>query len=100
MDINTTKDGTSVRIALVGRLDTNTAPELEHAVKENMEGISDLTIDLTDVQYVSSAGLRVFLFAHKEITRAGGSFTICHANEYIMDVFEATGFTDVLNIEQ
>ena len=65
MDINVNKDGADLQIVLSGRLDTNTAPELDTALKENLEGVTGLVIDLAEVQYVSSAGLRVLLAAQK-----------------------------------
>ena len=63
-------------------------------------GIASLAIDLADTQYVSSAGLRVFLFAHKELAKVGSGLTLRHPNEYIADVLDATGFTEILTVEQ
>lgn len=100
MEINGTKNGEVLNVMLSGRLDTNTSPELESYLRENLAGSTSLAIDLTDVQYVSSAGLRVFLYAHKEMAKVGSSLTLLHPNEYIMDVLEATGFTDILTVEQ
>ena len=100
MDINTTKDGAKLQIALSGRLDTNTAPELDAELKGSVEGVTDLVIDLADVQYVSSAGLRVLLAAQKEMNKVGGALKVLHPNEYVMDVFEATGFVDIMDIER
>lgn len=100
MEINGVKNGSELTVALVGRLDTATSPELEEYLKAQLEGMQSLVIDLADVQYVSSAGLRVILFAHKEMAKAGGSLVVRHPNEYIADVFEATGFTDFLTIEE
>ena len=99
MEITQKKEGDKLTVALSGRLDTNTSPELESFLRENLEGVSQLTIDLTDTQYVSSAGLRVFLYAHKELARAGGDVVLAHANEYIAEVLDATGFTDILKVE-
>lgn len=100
MDINTTKDGAKLQIVLSGRLDTNTAPELDAELKGSVEGVTDLVIDLADVQYVSSAGLRVLLAAQKEMNKVGGVLKVLHPNEYVMDVFEATGFVDIMDIER
>lgn len=100
MEINGTKNGEVLEVVLSGRLDTNTSPELESYLRENLAGVTNLAIDLTDVQYVSSAGLRVFLYAHKELTKAGSGLVLRHPNEYITDVLEATGFTDILTVEQ
>ncbi len=100
MEINGTKNGDALEVALSGRLDTNTSPELEGYLRENLAGITSLAIDLADVQYVSSAGLRVFLYAHKELVKVGSTLTLRHPNEYIADVLDATGFTDILTVEQ
>lgn len=100
MEINGTRNGEALEVALSGRLDTNTSPELEAYLKENLAGVTDLVIDLVDVQYVSSAGLRVFLFAHKELAKVGSGLTLRHPNEYIADVLDATGFTEILTVEQ
>lgn len=100
MEINGTKNGEALEVALSGRLDTNTSPELEAYLKENLAGITNLVIYLVDVQYVSSAGLRVFLFAHKELAKVGSGLTLRHPNEYIADVLDATGFTEILTVEQ
>lgn len=100
MEINGMKNGEALEVTLSGRLDTNTSPELEAYLRENLAGVTSLAIDLADVQYVSSAGLRVFLYAHKELTKVGSALVLRHPNEYIMDVLEATGFTDILTVEQ
>lgn len=100
MEINGTRNGEALEVALSGRLDTNTSPELEAYLKENLAGVTDLVIDLVDVQYVSSAGLRVFLFAHKELAKVGSGLVLRHPNEYIADVLDATGFTEILTVEQ
>ena len=78
----------------------NTAFAREGYLRENLEGIASLAIDLADTQYVSSAGLRVFLFAHKELAKVGSGLTLRHPNEYIADVLDATGFTEILTVEQ
>lgn len=100
MEINGMKNGEALEVTLSGRLDTNTSPELESYLRENLAGIANLAIDLTDVQYVSSAGLRVFLYAHKELVKVGSGLALRHPNEYITDVLEATGFTEILTVEQ
>ena len=98
MEIKATKNGDALEVTLFGRLDTNTSPDLEGYLRENMEGVASLAID--DTQYVSSAGLRVFLFAHKELAKVGSGLTLRHPNEYIADVLDATGFTEILTVEQ
>ncbi len=100
MEINGTKNGEAMEVTLSGRLDSVTSPELEGYLSEKLAGVTSLVIDLADTQYVSSAGLRVFLRLHKELAKAGGAFTLRHPNEYIAEVFEATGFTDFLTVEQ
>ena len=99
MTIDKTLDGTKLEIALEGRLDTMTAPQLEEEVKNNIEGIKELIFDLKNLAYVSSAGLRVLL-SEQKIMNKQGSMTIRNANEEVMEIFEVTGFIDILNIEE
>ena len=99
MTINKKQEGTKLEIALEGRLDTMTAPSLEEEVKNSVEGITELVFDLKDLVYVSSAGLRVLLSAQKTMNKQG-SMTIKNANEEVMEIFEVTGFIDILNIEE
>ena len=98
MTINMDRNGTSLTVSLEGRLDTSTAPKLEAELKSALKGVRDLTIDLADLAYVSSAGLRVLLSAQKVMNRQG-EMVVRNANDAIMDVFEVTGFVDILNIE-
>ncbi len=99
MTINKTQEGTKLEIALEGRLDTMTAPSLEEEIKNSIEGITELVFDLKDLAYVSSAGLRVLLSAQKTMNKQG-SMTIRNANEEVLEIFEVTGFIDILNIEE
>ena len=99
MTINKTQEGTKLEIALEGRLDTMTAPSLEEEIKNCIEGITELVFDLKDLAYVSSAGLRVLLSAQKTMNKQG-SMTIRNANEEVLEIFEVTGFIDILNIEE
>ena len=85
-------------VALEGRLDTTTAPQLEEELKTGLEGVTDLVIDLSKLEYVSSAGLRVLLSAQKIMNRQG-EMKVTHVNETIMDIFDVTGFSDILTIE-
>ncbi len=85
-------------IALAGRLDTTTSPELEKELKESLPGVSQLTLDLEELEYISSAGLRVLLAAQKTMS-AQGAMKLIHVNEIIMEIFEITGFSDILTIE-
>ncbi|MEG0620260.1 MAG: STAS domain-containing protein [Raoultibacter sp.] len=100
MNIDGKLEGGKLVVALEGRIDSNTAPELEAYLKDNIEGTTSLVIDLEQVQYVSSAGLRVILFAYKEMGKTESPFVVCHPNDYIMEVLDATGFTDILTIER
>ena len=91
------EDGKAV-FALEGRLDTVTAPDLEKELKGSLDGIQDLVMDFEKLEYISSAGLRVLLSAQKVMTKQG-KMVIIHVNESIMEIFEVTGFTDILKIE-
>ena len=84
-------------VALEGRLDTITAPELEAELKESLEGITVLTFDFKDLEYISSAGLRVIMSAQK-IMNNKGEMKIYNVNETVMEIFEVTGFSDFLTI--
>ncbi len=97
MNIVMSKDGTALTVAPEGRLDTMTAPELEAALKDALTGVETLTFDLEKLEYISSAGLRVLLSAQKTMNRQG-EMKVLHANEIIMEIFEVTGFTDILTI--
>ena len=97
MNIKQKKEDKKLTIFISGRVDTNTAPELLENLKESMVGIEELILDLADVEYISSAGLRVILFAQKTMN-SQGSMSVAHVSNDIMDVFELTGFTDILTI--
>ena len=98
MTINKNLNGSALHIALEGRLDTTTAPELESELKASLNGITELVFDFEKLDYISSAGLRVLLSAQKTMTKQG-AMKIIHVNEMIMEVFEVTGFSDILTIE-
>ena len=98
MTISKNMNGTALEIALEGRLDTMTAPELEAELNQSMESADSLTLDFSKLEYISSAGLRVLLSAHKAMSGKGG-MKVIHVNEIVREVFEVTGFTDILNIE-
>ncbi|MEG2045019.1 MAG: STAS domain-containing protein [Clostridia bacterium] len=98
MKINKIIDQEKLTIALSGRLDTTTAPELEATLKESLEGVTSLILELSDLEYISSAGLRVLLSAQK-IMMKQGKMVIRNANDTIIEVFEITGFIDILTIE-
>ena len=98
MEVKKTINGTNCVVELEGRLDTTTAPQLEAALKTALNGISELTFDLGKLEYISSAGLRVLLAAQK-VMNAQGTMKITNVIPEIMEVFEITGFTDILTIE-
>ncbi len=98
MDIIKTTEDKILTLALKGRLDTTTAPELDDVLKENLDGIKELVLDLEGLEYLSSAGLRVILSAQKRMNKVG-EMKVKNVNETIMDIFEITGFVDILTIE-
>ena len=98
MKINIKKHGDSVTVALDGRLDTKTAPELEAKISD-LKGANDVVLDLEKVDYVSSAGLRVILSMQKTVSGKGG-MKVINVDSNVMDIFEVTGFSEILNIEQ
>ncbi|MBR3740771.1 MAG: STAS domain-containing protein [Clostridia bacterium] len=91
-------NGTQLTIALEGRLDTTTAPELEAELKASLDSTDSLIFDLDKLEYISSAGLRVLLSAQKIMSKKGG-MKVTHVNEIVQEVFEVTGFADILTIE-
>ena len=97
MTINKKQNGTALEIALEGRLDTTTAPELEKELNA-LGNVNELTLDFGKLEYISSAGLRVLLAAHKIMSRKGG-MKVTNVNEIVNEVFEVTGFSDILTIE-
>ncbi len=91
-------EGKNVTLVLSGRLDTSTAPELEAEVKASVEGTENLIFDFEELDYISSAGLRVLLSALKMMSKQG-SMKITNVSESVKDIFEITGFSDILTIE-
>ena len=98
MTITKTQNGTALTIALEGRLDTMTAPELEAELKKSLDGVETLNLDFSKLDYISSAGLRVLLSAHKLMSAKGG-MKVTNVNEIVQEVFEVTGFAEILTIE-
>ena len=98
MTINKKQEGTALTVALEGRLDTVTAPQLEGELRSSVNGITELIFDLSALDYVSSAGLRVLLSAQKVMNRQG-EMKIRNVKPEIMEIFDVTGFVDILNIE-
>jgi anti-sigma B factor antagonist len=98
MTIRKTKNASQLTLALEGRLDTVTAPELDAELKASLEGVTELVLDCDQLEYVSSAGLRVLLSAQKQMNKQG-SMKLTHVCETVMEIFEVTGFQDILTVE-
>lgn len=98
MNITKTREASTLTVALEGRLDTVTAPTLEAELKKECNDITSLILDFEKLEYLSSAGLRVLLAAQKVMSRKDG-MKILHVNDIIMDIFEVTGFSEILTIE-
>ena len=98
LNIEKTTNASELTVVLGGRLDTTTAPDLEKELKESLDGVTALTIDMTALEYISSAGLRVLLSTQKVMNRQG-KMKVTHVNETIQEIFEVTGFSDILTIE-
>lgn len=98
MTIEKNVNGTELTLTLVGRLDTTTAPHLETEIKQSAEGVEKLVLDFTALEYLSSAGLRVLLAAQKTMNKQG-EMIIKNVNGTINEIFEVTGFVDILTIE-
>lgn len=97
MTITKTQTGSHLEIALEGRLDTVTAPELEKELKNSLDHVTGLTLNFSKLEYISSAGLRVLLAAHKRMAGQGG-MTVTNVNEIVREVLDVTGFSDILTI--
>lgn len=98
MTIEKTLNGSKLTVCLTGRLDTTTAPQLEAELKHSISGIEKLVLDFKTLEYLSSAGLRVLLAAQKVMNKQG-AMVIRNVNETIADIFEVTGFSEILTIE-
>lgn len=98
MTIKKTQNGNELTVSLEGRLDTVTAPELEEELKSSIDGVTSLTLDFGKLEYISSAGLRVLLSAQK-IMNSQGQMKVTNVNETITEIFDVTGFSDILTIE-
>ena len=97
MNIKQKREDKVVTVFVSGRVDTNTSPQLLEFLKEAMVGAEELILDIAEVDYISSAGLRVILFAQKTMN-SQGSMSVAHASEDILETFELTGFSDILHI--
>lgn len=98
MTIQKSKIGTALTLTLEGRLDTTTVPELEQLLWNELYGVTELILDFAGIEYISSAGLRVLLSTQKQMNEQG-SMTVKNVSEMIMQIFEVTGFTEILTIE-
>ena len=98
LNITKKSEGTTLEVALEGRLDTTTAPQLEAELKSDLPGVTNLIMDFEKLEYISSAGLRVLLSAQK-IMNKQGEMKLIHVSDVINEIFEVTGFIDILNIE-
>ena len=99
MTMEISKNAAETVIRICGRLDTVTAPALDKAINEDLGEVENLVLDVKDMEYISSAGLRVLLSAQKKMQKTG-SMKLIHVCEEVMDVFEMTGFADILSIEK
>ena len=98
LNITKNQEGEKLTVALEGRLDTTTAPELENELKASLDGVKALTLDFEKLEYISSAGLRVLLSTQKTMM-GQGEMVLINVGEAISEIFEVTGFSDILNIE-
>lgn len=98
MQIDQERQEDKLILKIKGRLENTTAPELQKVLERELEGITELGMDLKELEYLSSAGLRVLLAAAKKMKAKKGTITVYHANEDVMEVFEITGFKEILNI--
>lgn len=97
MDITKNKDGGKLEIKVSGRLDTTTAPQLDSEIKESVDGVTELVFDLGNLEYISSAGLRVLLASQKTMNKQG-EMKVTAVSEPVMEIFEVTGFSEILTI--
>ncbi|MBQ7699042.1 MAG: STAS domain-containing protein [Clostridia bacterium] len=97
MTVTKTKNDNVLTVAVNGRLDTTTAPELEAQLRSVIDGVTLLTFDLTDLEYISSAGLRVLMWAQR-IMNSQGEMKVCNVNETVEEIFDITGFSEILTI--
>ena len=98
MQLTSERDGNKLTVSIEGRVDTTTAPELEKYILENTDGVTELLLDLGEMSYTSSAGLRVLLKAHKLMSKQG-ELMVTKVQSDVMEIFDMTGFSDILTIE-
>ena len=100
MEILKNKNGEELVVTVKGRLDTNTAPELEKSLADDLDATKTLRVDLAELDYISSAGLRVILTLHKNMSGKGAKLIVAHPKDEVMEVFDMTGFSSFLTIEE
>ena len=98
MELSNVRENGKLTIAISGRVDTSTAPQLEAEIRNSLDGVTVLEMDMEKLEYISSAGLRVLLAAQKIMNRQG-EMKVTHVSETVMEIFEVTGFSDILTIE-
>ena len=98
MEIQKEQNGSALTIKVIGRLDAGSAPDLSKELTTALDGITDLTFEFADLQYIASAGLRVLLVAQKRMNKQG-SMKLIHVNETVMEVLDMTGFASLMTIE-
>ena len=94
------KNGSKLTVKPEGRRDTATSPVLEKEMQQYLDGVQELTMDFSNVEYISSGGLRVLLATEQLLEEWGGSMQLIHVNEYILEVFDMVGFMDVVTVVQ
>lgn len=100
MTVQKNTDGNKITFNVAGRLDTTTSPDFEKEIKDSVtDNISEVNIDMKELEYISSSGLRVLLSLHKMMMAKNGSLLILNPNEIVLEVFEVTGFSDILTIQ-
>lgn len=99
MTIEKNLDGSTLTIALFGRLDTSSAPELEKTISGSVEGVLDLVLDFKEIEYISSAGLRTILAAQKMMEKKDGTLVVRKVSETVQEIFDVTGFSSIITIE-
>ena len=100
MNIEKNKEENKLTMYLSGRLDTNTAPEFKASADLDLDGVKVFEVDIKDLDYISSAGLRVLLIFHKQLKAIGGTFTLLHPKDEVMEVLDMTGFSSFLDIAE
>ena len=99
MEIIKKKDGVNLIVKIVGRLDTNTAPQLDNELKDDCATVDRIELNLEELDYISSAGLRTILVLHKKMSEKRGNLVVMHPKDEVMEVLDMTGFSSFLNIE-